>query len=230
MKQGRKNIVIAIDGPAASGKGTLARALAERLDFAYMDTGALYRAVAFAVLRAGGDCALESEALIGCERLQEELRGPQGLGVLSNPLLRSEAVAEGASVVAAFPSVRETLVSIQRGFAEKPGKGFRGSVLDGRDIGTVICPQADVKLFVTAQTEIRAERRRKELQSKGIEAKYEAVLADMRNRDERDSGRKAAPLRPADDAVVLDTTGLSAAAVLETALQVVEETLNRSCL
>ncbi len=227
MKRSKRHIVIAIDGPAASGKGTLARALAARLGYAHMDTGALYRAVAFEVLQAGGDCGQESDALIGCERLQEALRGPQGLAVLANKLLRSEAVAEGASVTAAFPSVREALVSVQRGFAEKPGKGFSGAVLDGRDIGTVICPQADVKLFVTAETEIRAERRKKELQSKGIEAKYEAVLADMRNRDERDSGRKAAPLRPADDAVLLDTTGLSAEEALDKALQIVEDVLNR---
>jgi len=227
MKRSKRHIVIAIDGPAASGKGTLARALAERLGYAHMDTGALYRAVAFEVLQAGGDCGQESDALIGCERLQEALRGPQGLAVLANKLLRSEAVAEAASVTAAFPSVREALVSVQRGFAEKPGKAFGGAVLDGRDIGTVICPQADVKLFVTAETEIRAERRKKELQSKGIEAKYEAVLADMRNRDERDSGRKAAPLRPADDAVLLDTTGLSAEEALDKALQIVEDVLNR---
>ena len=161
----------------------------------------------------------------GCARLQDKISGSEGLRALNNPDLRDDAVAQGASLVAALPLVREALIEVQRGFSENPGAGYAGAVLDGRDIGTVICPHADVKLFVTAGDEIRAERRRKELQSKGIDVTYGAVLADMRDRDARDSGRKAAPLKPADDAVMLDTTGLNAEEALAKALQIVEDAL-----
>lgn len=225
QKNKQKMIVIAIDGPAASGKGTLARGLAQRLGYAHMDTGALYRAVASEVLQDGGDCRSEPDALRGCARLQDKISGSEGLRALNNPDLRDDAVAQGASLVAALPLVREALIEVQRGFSENPGAGYAGAVLDGRDIGTVICPHADVKLFVTAGDEIRAERRRKELQSKGIDVTYGAVLADMRDRDARDSGRKAAPLKPADDAVMLDTTGLNAEEALAKALQIVEDAL-----
>lgn len=225
--QGMEQVfVIAIDGPAASGKGTLARRLAERLGYAHMDTGALYRAVAHEVLQAGGDCGQEDDALRGCAALEHKIQ--EGLlGVtLSDPILRGDEVAQGASQVAAIPAVRAALIDVQRGFAKYPGPGYAGCVLDGRDIGTVICPEAPVKLFVTADVEIRAQRRMKELQSKGIGATYGAVLADMRTRDERDSGRRVAPLRPAEGSVVLDTTGLSEDEVLAEALRAVERALD----
>lgn len=216
--------VIAIDGPAASGKGTLARNLASILGFAHMDTGALYRAVALAVIQAEGDCTREADALAGCAVLKARIEKGDISEVLSVPALRTDAVAQGASHVAACPAVREALIGVQRGFARNPA-GAKGCVLDGRDIGTVICPGADVKLFVTADPEIRADRRMKELQSKGIDVKYGAVLADMRTRDERDSGRKAAPLRPAEGSVVLDTTDLTAEEALAQALRAVKQRL-----
>ena len=221
------NIIIAVDGPAASGKGTLARRLAGCLNYAYMDTGALYRAVAFEVKSAAGNFDDEREALAACSVLQQKLSAARdGDEILQNPLLRSDDIALGASKVAAIASVRERLLSIQREFAKASHQGKKGVILDGRDIGTVICPDADVKLFITAKDEIRAKRRMKELQSKGIDVKYGAVLADMRDRDKRDSGRKLAPLRPADDAVVIDSSDLSEDQVLEKALQVIEEKLN----
>ncbi|MCB1592275.1 MAG: (d)CMP kinase [Alphaproteobacteria bacterium] len=220
-----KIFVVAIDGPAASGKGTLARDLADILGYAYLDTGALYRAAALEVLRAGGSCADEDDAERGAGALRAKIESGGQDAALSNPDLRNDAVAQGASKVAAIPAVREALIGLQREFAQNPG-GYNGCVLDGRDIGTVICPEADVKLFVTADQGIRAERRMKELQSKGIDATYEAVLADMRTRDGRDSGRRAAPLRPAEGSVVLDTTDLSAAEALAEALRIVKQTLD----
>jgi cytidylate kinase len=217
-----QNFVIAIDGPAASGKGTLSRELAKALNFAHMDTGALYRAVAYEVAESGGDPENEAQALRGCTALEEKLKG--GMGALENPGLRNDEIAKGASKVAALQAVRDRLVDIQRTFAHAPGDRYAGAVLDGRDIGTVICPDAPLKLFVTASAEVRAKRRLKELQSKGIEATYRAVLVDMRARDERDSSRKAAPLRPAADAIVLDTSDLSAQKALGKALEIVRET------
>lgn len=204
--------IIAIDGPAASGKGTLSRNLARRLNFAHMDTGALYRAVAYETIRTGLDPAIEADALKGCERMAQDLK------ILENNALRTDEVAAGASKVAAFQSVRDKLVDIQRGFAHHPPEGTAGAVLDGRDIGTVICPDAGLKLYVTAELEIRAQRRMKELHSKGISVTYGAVLEDMRARDARDSGRQAAPLKPAEDAVMIDSSTLSEVEMLELAL------------
>lgn len=224
--QTRKPVVVAIDGPAASGKGTLARRLADTLGYAHMDTGALYRAVAFEVLQANGDCGQEEDGLRGCAALKAKSEGGGLPDALSNPRLRTDEVAQGASLVAEIPAVRAALIEVQREFSRYPGAGYAGCVLDGRDIGTVICPDAQVKLFVTADAEIRAQRRMKELQSKGIDVKYGAVLADMRTRDERDSGRRVAPLRPAKGSVVLDTTGLTEAEVLAEALRAVEQALN----
>jgi CMP/dCMP kinase len=204
--------IIAIDGPAASGKGTLSRNLARRLNFAHMDTGALYRAVAYETIRTGLDPAIEGDALKGCERMAQDLK------ILENNALRTDDVAVGASKVAAFQSVRDRLVDIQRGFAHHPPEGSAGAVLDGRDIGTVICTDAGLKLYVTAELEIRAQRRMKELHSKGISVTYGAVLEDMRARDARDSGRQAAPLKPAEDAVMIDSSTLSEVEMLELAL------------
>tara|TARA_R110002095_G_scaffold172929_4_gene150319 strand:+ start:228 stop:905 length:678 start_codon:yes stop_codon:yes gene_type:complete len=208
--------IIAIDGPAASGKGTLARELAAVLNFAHMDTGALYRAVGYEVLQAGGDLENAQDALAACRVLEEKLA--QG-DPLSNPDLRLDEIGNAASKVAVMESVRAALIDIQRHFAQNPADTYEGAVLDGRDIGTVICSDAHLKLYVTANMEIRAKRRMKELQSKGINVKYGAVLEDMRARDARDSGRKAAPLRPAQDAIVIDTSTLTQAQMLEMALE-----------
>jgi len=203
--------VIAIDGPAASGKGTLARRLAAGYGFAHLDTGSLYRAVGLSVLRAGGDPADEGQALIAAQALSP------GDSVLTDPALRGDNVAHAASLVAAMVEVRAALLKFQRDFATRP-PGGRGAVLDGRDIGTGICPNAEAKLFVTASVEVRAERRVKELQAAGLHAIVEIVLEDMKARDERDSRRAVAPLRPAVDAFVLDTSALDADQAFSAAL------------
>jgi cytidylate kinase len=198
-------VIIAVDGPAAAGKGTLARRLATRLDFALLDSGALYRAVAARLLAAGGDPVDQDGACAAARELNAS--------DLERAELRSESVAQAASVVAAQPAVRAVLLEFQRRFAATPPEGKKGAVIDGRDIGTVVCPAADVKLFVTASPEERANRRYKELLDRGEEAIYARVLQEMRDRDARDSGRAAAPLKPADDAIVLDTTEMNADAV-----------------
>lgn len=208
--------IIAIDGPAASGKGTLARALAHALNFAHMDTGALYRAVGYEVLQSGGSPSDEVDAMKGCASLAEKVANPE---TLSNPDLRTDESGNAASQVAAIQPVRDALLQLQRDFAQSPADTNKGAVLDGRDIGTIVCPHAQLKLYVTANMEIRAERRMKELQSKGIPVTYEAVLEDMRARDARDTGRKAAPLKPAEDAIVIDTSDLSQDEALAKALE-----------
>src|SRR5690349_15462513 len=197
---GSKTVVIAIDGPAASGKGTLSRRLADRLHFAHLDTGSLYRAVGLAVLRVGGDPADPDQA----ERAALALHPETTPRVLADPALRADEVAAAASKVAAIPAVRLALLDFQRGFAAKPPGGARGAVLDGRDIGTVVCTDADAKLFVTASVEARADRRLKELRERGVPVIYAAVLEDMKERDARDSQRAVAPLKPAADAFLLD--------------------------
>ncbi len=203
-------MIIAVDGPAASGKGTLARRLAQHFNFGHLDTGKLYRATALHALESGGDPAdpAVSEAAAKAVRAAD----------LGDPRLDDEAVARGASVVAAIPAVRQALFAFQRDFARHPPGGAAGAVLDGRDIGTVICPDADAKLFITAGIEARAARRFKELRDSGKAAIYEAVLQDMKDRDARDSQRRAAPMVPADDAFVLDTTTLDADAACAAAL------------
>ena len=209
----RGPMIIAVDGPSAAGKGTLARRLARHLGLAFLDTGLLYRATAARLLRAGADPADEAAAAAAAAALEA--------ADLEDHDLRTEAVSQGASVVAALPAVREALLAHQRRFALAPPGGAAGAVLDGRDIGTVVCPEADVKLFVTASTEARARRRHKELRQRGTESIYARVLRDMRERDARDSTRAAAPLVAAPDAVILDTTDLDADAVFEQALAVI---------
>jgi cytidylate kinase len=204
--------VIAVDGPAASGKGTIARALAKHFGLPHMDTGALYRAVALNLWRWGGDAANEFEALRAASELNLDPDDPE---------LRSEPVSKIASVVSAYSSVRAALLKRQRDFAGQEG----GAVLDGRDIGTVIAPGAEVKLFVTASPEVRAERRLKELESREMHARFEDVLADIRARDERDSRRDVAPLKPAADAILLDTSGLDVAQAIAEAVRLAEERL-----
>ncbi|HUT49946.1 MAG TPA: (d)CMP kinase [Alphaproteobacteria bacterium] len=212
-------MIIAIDGPAAAGKGTLARRLALALGLAYLDTGALYRAVGLMVLRAGGDPGDEASAVEAAENLDRS--------ILDHPDLRGDAAAGAASKVAAIPAVRQVLLAFQRSFAANPPPGKKGAVLDGRDIGTVVCPDAEVKLFITASAKARAERRLKELQARGIEAIYATVLQDMKERDARDQARAVAPLVPAEDAHILDTTDLDVDEAFEQALAIVDPSTAR---
>ena len=212
------HMIIAIDGPAASGKGTLARKLAQRLGYAYLDTGALYRAVALRTLDAGGKPEIEEDAVRAAQFLSANLK-PEDL---QNPSLRTDTIGTAASQVAKIPAVRQALLDFQKEFAANPSDpALGGVILDGRDIGTVICPDAPVKLFVTASTEERSNRRFKELTGKGIQTTYEAVLADMIERDARDSSRDTAPLKPASDAHILDTSTMSESEVMERALSII---------
>jgi cytidylate kinase len=194
---------IAIDGPAAAGKGTISKAVAAHFGYAHLDTGLLYRAVGAKVL-AGAD------AIEAAQALQAE--------DLDNGDLRTAEVAQAASKVAVIPEVRSALVDFQVAFARRDG----GAVLDGRDIGTVICPEAEAKLFVTASAEVRATRRFKELSEKGSEQSYDDVLADVIARDKRDSERATAPLKPAKDAVIVDTSDLSIEAAIAAAVAAIE--------
>jgi len=203
-------LVIAIDGPAASGKGTLARRLAAHFDLPHLDTGLLYRATACALLDAGW---LVEDA----EAAEVAARG-LSLADFDEARLRTREMGEAASIVAAMPGVRAALIEMQRGFAARPS----GAVLDGRDIGTVICPNARVKIFVTATPETRAQRRALELAGRGETADYAAILADVKKRDARDSGRGVAPLKAAADAIMLDTTDLDIEAAFHAALGIVE--------
>jgi len=218
--------VIAIDGPAASGKGTLARHLAKELNFAHMDTGALYRAAAFELIDTGLSLRDEGDAIDAAQIMAKRVKNAQSPSeILGNTHLREDRVGLQASKIAAYPRVRKILNKLQCDFMENPGNGFSGTVLDGRDIGTVICPEAQLKLFVTASVEVRAQRRLKELQSKGLAVTYGAVLKDMRERDTRDADRKASPMKPADDAVIIDSSDLDADQMLEKALFLAKERL-----
>ena len=193
-------MIVAIDGLAASGKGTLAKALAKELGFAHLDSGLIYRAVGWKVLQDGGD-DLESAAIMAAITLRPE--------DLNNPDLRTEIVAQAASKVAAIPEVRKAVLDFQRNFANSPPGGAKGAVLDGRDIGTVVCPEADVKIFVTATPEERARRRFEELRPGHPDLTLETVTADIAERDRRDTEREVAPAVAAPDAHLLDTTNLS---------------------
>lgn len=207
-------IVIAVDGPAASGKGTIARALAAHFKLPHMDTGILYRAAALNLWRWGGDPASEFEAVRACSDAGSKFDDPE---------LRSEPVSKIASMISAYPGVREALLQRQRDFAAQAG----GAVLDGRDIGTIIAPDAGAKLFVTASTEVRAQRRVRELLERGMPAHYEDVLLDLRSRDERDTSRSTAPLRRPEDADLIDTSDLTAEQSVAKAIQLVEARLSR---
>jgi cytidylate kinase len=208
-KARRKGFVIAVDGPAASGKGTIARAVAQHYGLPHMDTGLLYRAVALKLWRWGGDASNEFEALRACDDLGFDP---------SDEELRSEPVSRIASKVSSYSSVRDALLQRQQDFAAQEG----GAVLDGRDIGTVIAPDADAKLFVTARPEVRAQRRVRELLERGMPAHYEDVLLDIRARDERDATRDIAPLRQAVDADLLDTSDLDVDQAIAEAIRLVE--------
>lgn len=194
---------IAIDGPAAAGKGTISKAVAAHFGFGHLDTGLLYRAVGAKTL-AGGDAIAAAESLVA-----EDLEADD---------LRTSEVAQAASKVAVIPEVRSALVDFQKAFARRAG----GAVLDGRDIGTVICPDAEAKLFVTASAEVRAERRFKELQGKGSDQTYQEVLAEVKERDKRDRERATAPLKPAADAVLIDTSEMSIEAAVQAAIAAIE--------
>jgi cytidylate kinase len=202
-------MIIAIDGPAASGKGTLAQRIAGHFGYVWLDTGLLYRAVARDMLAAGADLEDEAAGARAAEALDA--------GTLGDPALRSTAIGEAASVVAKHRGVRAALLDFQRNFARTPP----GAVLDGRDIGTVICPDADVKIFVTADVEVRAQRRFEEYVRRGEQVSYEEVLDVIRQRDARDASRSAAPLQQAPDAVLLDTTHMDIDTAFSAALDII---------
>ena len=199
-RRGRE-MIIAVDGPAAAGKGTLSRLLAEHYTLARLETGSLYRAVALKMLRSGDDPEDPESAAKSAKLLKPT--------ELHDPELRREDVGEAASKVAAIPTVRAALIEFQRDFASNPPGRTQGAVLDGRDIGTVVCPDADYKIFVTATPEARANRRFLELRQKGEAVDEQMVLAATRERDARDTERATSPLKPAADAYLLDTTNLS---------------------
>ncbi|MFN3231409.1 MAG: (d)CMP kinase [Alphaproteobacteria bacterium] len=202
-------MIIAVDGPSAAGKGTLAKGLAAHYGLQHLDTGALYRAVALRAMDAGADPADEAAAVRAAESLKDD--------DLKDPRLRDEQTGAAASLVSAFPGVRAALVDYQRAFAGRPG----GAVLDGRDIGTVICPEADVKLFVTASAKARAHRRALEMRSRGQRADEAQIEKEIGKRDQRDADRAHAPLKPAEDAHLLDTTNLDIEAALLAAIAIV---------
>ncbi len=220
-------MIIAIDGTSAAGKGTLAKRLQEFYGYAYLDTGALYRAVGKRVLDSGKDPTDEQAAVEAAQSLSPESM----LELQNDSSIRTEQCGAAASKVSAIPAVRQALFDFQRRFALHPvfvdGTPAKGAILDGRDIGTVVCPEADVKLYLIASPEIRAKRRLKELQEKGICAIYDEILADVKARDERDLHRAVSPLRPADDAFVLDTSDLSIDSVFAHCIDFINQKTNK---
>ncbi len=211
-------MIVAIDGPAASGKGTIARLLSAHFNLAYLDTGSLYRKVGFLVLEQGGDPSRPEDAIAAAKAMPGKS--------IDDGLLRNQEVADAAARVAAIPGVRDALIDFQRKFGQQPpnlpdGKLAKGAVVDGRDIGTVIFPDADVKLYITASPEERARRRHQELIDRGISANFAEVLAEVRARDALDANRPVSPLKQAEDAHLLDTTDLSIEAAFEAARDIV---------
>ena len=213
------SVIIAVDGPVAAGKGTLAKKIASHYGYAYLDTGTLYRAVGLRVLRAGGDPTDMATAASAAEALQAQ--------DLIDPRLRDQTVSEAASKVGMIPAVREALLDFQRNFAHRPPKSAPGAVLDGRDIGTVVCPDATVKIFVTARPEVRVKRRFQEVQSRGGAETLTEVKAEVEARDARDADRNLAPLKPADDAHLLDTSDLAIDGAFAAALAIIEANIRR---
>lgn len=209
-------MTIAVDGPASSGKGTLARRLAEHYNVPYLDTGSIYRAVGLKLIYSNKNPYDKRDAIEAARSLSDQ--------DLTNPRLRQERIGQAASIISAIPEVRAVLLDFQRRFAQTPS----GAVLDGRDIGTVVCPEAPVKIFITATLETRAQRRHRELQGEGIEVIYESVLDDLRERDERDAQRAVAPLIPADDAVIIDTSHLDAQSVFAQVVEIINRQLAKS--
>jgi len=211
----KRAFVLAVDGPAASGKGTLSRHLAEHFDWAYLDTGGLYRAVARDALTNNSGNLDEASAAQAAHNLD--------FGTLQDPALRTADIGEAASVVAAMPKVREALIGTQRKFAYNPPEDKTGAILDGRDIGTVICPDAPVKLFVTASPEVRARRRHKDHLASASALTEAEVLAELHIRDQRDASRDQSPLKPAQEAHLLDTTEMSIEAAVTAAILIIEK-------
>ncbi len=210
-----KKLVIAVDGPAASGKGTLARKIANYFDLIYLDTGKIYRAVGYRLINAG----IDPESLKNPTNLSKAIKIAKSIKIndLSEQELGSEEVGRAASISSAVPEIRAALLDFQR----KVAKSRKGAVLDGRDIGTVVCPNADFKLFITASLEARARRRYKELQKKGNKVIYTAVLKDLKERDERDSKRAISPLVAAKDSIHVDTTDMNENAVFEKVISII---------
>lgn len=204
-----KVMIITIDGPAAAGKGTLAATLAEKYHLAYFDTGMVYRAVGLEMRQKGLDRQDEAQA----EAIARNLTFPKMIELSKDPEFRSSEGGVAASIVSAHPKVRAALLKMQQDFALNPvfadGTPANGAIYDGRDTGTVVCPAADVKFFITASTEVRAKRRYDELKAKGSDISFEKVLEDMKSRDARDAERSAAPMKPAEDAVIFDTSALN---------------------
>ena len=218
-------MIITIDGPAAAGKGTLCHALAERYNLAYFDTGMVYRAV-------GLQMVLNQADLSDCQQatqIAEHLTFEQMMSLSKLPDFRSDVGSDAASKISAIPSVRTALLKMQQDFSKNPvfedGTPANGVIYDGRDTGTVVCPKADIKFFVTASTEVRAMRRFKEFAQKGIPSTYDQVLSDMLRRDERDSSRATAPLKPAPDAFMIDTSNMDINLAFQTVVSLIESYL-----
>lgn len=216
--------IITIDGPAASGKGTLAKRLAKELGFYYLDSGAIYRLLGLKMLREGKNVDDETTATKTAQDFSKNF----DIADIDTPDIRSSAVADAASRASRFEGVRAALLKIQRDVAHAPPPPCKGAVLEGRDMGTIVAPDADIKFFLTASPEARAERRTKELLSRGETVTYEAVLQDLKERDERDSTRAVAPLRPAENAVTVDTSGMDADAALAHVLGIVRKSLSEA--
>lgn len=208
-------MIIAIDGQAGSGKGTLAKGLAEYFDYAYLDTGIIYRALGYRAAQLGIDLHDEDKLAQLATQLDEK--------EFDNPMLRSEDVASYASIVSQYGKVRKALLAYQQNFAKNPPSGLKGAVLDGRDVGTSVCPDADVKIFVTASLEERTRRRVRDLQIREIAHDAEQILEDIKERDERDSGRAESPMKAAADAWQLDTSQMNINEVLSAAIQHIQK-------
>ena len=215
-------MIITIDGPAAAGKGTLSQKLADKYGFAYFDTGMVYRAVGLKMLLLNKDLKDVNEA----EKEAEALTFGSMVELSKNPEFRSSRGGEAASVVSSYSGVRARLLDMQKNFATNPvfadGRPAKGVIYDGRDTGTVVCPNAEVKFFITASPEVRAKRRYDEFVAKGMVANYEDVLRDVKIRDDRDANRKDAPMKPAEDAIILDTTNLNVEEVFCEAVKIIE--------
>jgi cytidylate kinase len=215
-------MIITVDGPAAAGKGTLSQQLAKKYSLAYFDTGMVYRAVGLQLLKNNTDLANVAEA----EKKAEDLTFVKMMELSKDKDFRSAAGGNAASIVSSYSGVRSRLLDMQKNFAHNPvfadGTPAKGAIYDGRDTGTVICPQAEVKFFITASPEVRAKRRYDEFVAKGMSAEYNQVLADVKARDERDANRKDAPMKPADDAIILDTSDMSIIEVFDKAVEIIE--------
>ena len=218
-------MIITIDGPAAAGKGTISSYISQKYKLAYFDTGMVYRAVGLQMVLNGNDLNDEAKAT----EIASNLSFTQMIELSKKPDFRTDIGGQSASIVSAYPNVRKVLLAMQQNFALKPifadGSSANGVVYDGRDTGTVVCPNADLKLYITASTEVRAQRRYAEFVAKGIQTSYEQVLSDMKIRDERDSNRSSAPLTPAKDAIIIDTSDMNIEEVISNIIPLVEKKL-----